>query len=429
MSNLFPVRALLLLLAPAWLLSLSCSTSVVVPPVEKIFPAASKPPRAAEPVKSVDFNLDGTLSMQGFARPSDGRFSQLLQDLDLSFSALWRPDQISYHRFGSIVEPVSQRPFYVAASNEGFFKSTKEYATTRIDKVFRASDPGRLTVVMTDLFEQDLDISSIQQSLRASQFPGRSSLAIWQWRMPFSGPIFDFDFRVREGRTYTGERYLYLLALGPKESLEKLRGSIDHTVSIGKPNYLLLPNDPAKNSADWLPVAQTANTALKTRHPGDAESAPYSVYRVSRGCSTAELTARPQLSSAAPGGNYQAELLALANNNGKWTSRRLADPDISSTLDRSGHDAVKIRVSCQAVTGSGIALLRVRRVGTGDDIVLPPWVAASSASSMQFNNALKQNQPDWGSKTLNLSPLVRGLANTATDQTTMAIAYIYFVAN
>jgi hypothetical protein len=427
MSNLFPIRALSIL-APVWLFSLGCTTSVVVPPVEKILPAASRPPHTAEASKAVDLNLDGTLSMQGFARPSDGRFSQLLQDLDLSFSALWRPDQISYHRFGSIIEAIPQRPFYVAASSEGFFKGSKEYATTRIDKVFRASEPGHLTVVMTDLFEQDLDISSIQQSLRASHFPERSSLAIWQWRMPFSGPIFDFDFRVREGRIYTGERYLYMLALGPKESIEKLRGSIEHNVTIGKPNYFLLPSEPVKSSADWLPIAQTANTALKTRHAGDADSVPYSVYRVSRGCSTAELTARPKL-SAAPGGAYQADLLAVANNNGKWSSRRMADPDINSTVDRSGHDSVKIKVSCQAVTGSETVLLRVRRVGTGDDIVLPPWVTASSASSMQFNDALKRKQSDWGEKTLNLAPLVRGLANTATDQTTMAIAYIYFVAN
>ncbi len=416
--------------------STSCSNLVNLPTVETILPSESGPHRVSAPSQALDFNLDGTLSMQGFARPTDGKFSQLLQDLDLSFSALWKPDQITYQRFGSIIEPVAQRPFYVAASTVNFFKGTKEYATTRIDKVFRASKLGHLSIVMTDLFEQDLDISSIQQSLKASSFPERSSLAIWQWSMPFSGSIFDFDFRVHEGRNYTGNRYLYMLALGSAESIEKLRAAVDRNVTVGKQRLLLLSDQPAKSADGWFAVTQIRNAALKSRSNSDATSMPYSVYRVSRGCSTAELTARPQLAPAFEGspelskaGTYSASLRALTNDKGSWSSRGLADPEVHSTMDGSGHELLKIEVKCPDIVSSNLALLRVRRVGTGNDLVLPPWIASSSATSMDFNKDVRQNQSNWGQKTLNLLPFVRGLASTATDRSAIAVAYIYLVAN
>ncbi len=402
--------------------------------MEKILPAATKPQAVSEASQEVAFNLDGTLSMQGFARAGDGRFSQLLQDLDLSLTSVWKPDRINYYRFGSIIEPVAQRPFYVAASNENFFKATRNYAATRIDNVFRASKPGRLTLIMTDLFEQDLDIGSIQQALKAASFPNRSSLAIWQWNMPFRGAIFDFDFRVHQGREYSGSRYLYMLALGAKDSIEQLRASIDRNVTAGKPNFLLLSDQPVKAGPDWLKVTQTKNVALKSRSLAAGNAVPYSVYRLSRGCATASLTARPQLTPSADGspslanpGSYSAALYAVAANNGKWSSRALPDPGIRSTAERSGVGLITIDLTCADVTASPLTLLRVSRVGTGNDLLLPPWVAASSSSSMDFNNAVKRKEPGWGQKTLNLLPFVRGLASAATEQNPLAIAYIYLV--
>ncbi len=419
-----------------FLFSAACTSPVSAPPVEKVFSTASIAHQAPEPSLGLDFNFDGTLSMQGFVRPKDGRFSQLLQDLDLSFASLWKPDQITYRRFGSIIEPIAQRPFYAAASSESFFKKTKDYATTRIDKVFQTSKPGRLNLVMTDLFEQNLDISSIQQALKAASFPQRSSLAIWQWNMPFDGPIFDFDIRLHQGREYVGNRYVYLLALGANDSIEKLRLAMDRTITVGKPNLLLLSDQPVKAGPGWLAVTQTQNAALKSRSATVAGSVPYSVYRISRGCTTASLTAHPELTPStvgAPGlvspGTYADSFYALSAGKGSWSPRPLTEPELRSTSDRSGRELVRVDVRCADVAASQLTLLRISRPGSGNDLILPPWVAASSSNSMEFNNILAQKQPGWGQKTLNLLPFIKGLASTAIEQSTLAIAYIYLVAN
>jgi hypothetical protein len=66
-------------------------------------------------------------------------------------------------------------------------------------------------------------------------------------------------------------------------------------------------------------------------------------------------------------------------------------------------------------------------VGTPEDIVLPKWVQKSSANVIDFNEGFQNHQALWGDKTLNLSPLVRGLANSAVNGTVIAAAYFYFV--
>jgi hypothetical protein len=415
-------------------------TSVAVPSVEKILPVETHATTASSTDQQVDFNLDGTLSMQGFSRPKDEKFAQLLQDLDSALSSTWRSSHIRYHRFGSIIEDIHQQPFYVAASQENFYQRGKDYAATRIDNVFRQSKPGALTIVMTDLFEKDLNIASIQEALRSAAFPQSASLAIWQWEMPFSGPIFDFDFKTSEGRTYTGSRPLYLLALGPEKSLELLRNSIVNTVSVGHPQYLLITGNLASNPQDWLTVTQAQDIGLRQRVPGTGQSPPYAVYRPSSGCSTAGFTATSRLipvtDTVVPAftphdGAYEADLFSVMGATGKWSSRQLNDAAAASVRPApSGTgELLTVRMQCSTLDSASINLLRLRRVGTPEDIVLPRWVQSSSANVVDFNAALQKHDPMWGDKTLNLSPLVRGLANVAVTGTPIAAAYLYFVKN
>ena len=193
-----------------------------VPPIEQLFPPqTSAGTEKLNPNQPVNVYLDGTLSMRGFARPADGKFGQLLQELDLSLSSLGSRDRVRYHRFGSVIEDISQRPFYVAASQGSFFQGTSKYAATRIDTVFRNSPANGLTIVLSDLFEQDLDIASVQEALKSAGFPAKASLGLWQWEMPFDGQIYDFELKASGGHSYTGPRPLYMLALGPEEFLRK----------------------------------------------------------------------------------------------------------------------------------------------------------------------------------------------------------------
>lgn len=412
--------------------------SVEPPPIDKVLPVETRSPGPPPSEQQVDFNLDGTLSMQGFSRPKDEKFAQLLQDLDGALSSTWRSSNIHYRRFGSIIEDIHQQPFYVAASQESFYQSGKDYAATRIDNVFRKSTRGALTIVMTDLFEKDLNIAAIQDALRSASFPQDASLAIWQWEMPFSGAIFDFDFRTSAGHLYSGPRPLYMLALGPEKSLELLRNSIVNTVSVGQPRFLLITGYIASNPQDWLTVTQGQDVGLRQRVPGSGQSPPYAIYRPSSGCSTAGFTADSKLipikNTIVPAltphdDSYQTDLFSVSGANGKWSGRKLNDAVTAGVrpAKAGGGALLNVRMPCSTLNSSSINLLRIRRVGTPEDIVLPEWVQKSSANMMDFNAAFQEHQRFWGDKTLNLSPLVRGLANAAVNGTAIATAYFYFV--
>ncbi len=419
----------------AYLVLTGCAGAPVrVPPIEQLFPGESAPSDVSLSDQTVNFHLDGTLSMRGFSHPKDGRFAQFLQDLDLALSSNWARDRIRYYRFGSVIEEIRARPFYVSASQEGFFQSTKAYASTRIDNVFRKSDPKNLTIVMTDLFENDLDIGSIEESLRAAAFPAHSSLAIFQWEMPFSGAIYDFDFRSGQGREYAGPRPIYLLALGPEKSLNTLQRAINGAVTTGKAKFLLLSNNLAANEGQWLRVTQTQHAGLVRSSPGDRQSAAYAVYRPSNGCNSAGLSFASQLSPINGGvipkflphsGSYQADLFSVDQASSKWSTKPAGSPQVQ--LGKGA--ALNVQVDCATLTSLPVHLLRVRRIGKSEDVDLPEWVQTSNANSMEFNAALQRHEPAWGDKTLNLVPLVRGLANTAVDGTTIASAYFYFVKN
>jgi hypothetical protein len=164
------------------------------------------------------------------------------------------------------------------------------------------------------------------------------------------------------------------------------------------------------------------------RSAGDTNSIPYSVYRASSGCNTAVLTAQAHIlpvtengvtpDFASHAGSYRSELFSVSGT----SAQPLAKPPIEAN-----GQTVKLRLDCAAIANSPVDLVRVQRIGTVDDVVLPAWVNNSSATSAEFTARFEKHQPNWGDRTLNLAPLVRGLANAAVDGRVIASAYFYFV--
>ncbi len=401
-----------------------------VPSIEQLFPPqTSASTGKSDPNQPVNVYLDGTLSMRGFAQPADGKFGQLLQELDLSLSSLGSRDRIHYHRFGSIIENVAQRPFYVAASQQSFFQGTVKYATTRIDTVFHNSPANGLTVVLSDLFEQNLDIAAVQEALRGAGFPEKASLGIWQWEMPFDGQIYDFELKSSGGRSYTGPRPLYMLALGPEEFLRKWQESMARTLSVGAANFLLLSRNLSSNPYSWFTVTQTQRTALLRTSSGNA-GIPYAEYRVPSGCASVEIDGQTHLTptpnTAVPdfkphSSAYSADLFSITQNGTKSSAHPLSQ----AAVRESSPAKLSIVVPCSTFPNNGLYLLRIQRMGGVEDLSFPPWITSANVNTAQLNNLMKQHAPKWGDKTINLLPLVRELAVAAINGATVGTSYFF----
>jgi hypothetical protein len=207
---------------------------------------------------------------------------------------------------------------------------------------------------------------------------------------------------------------------------------------VGQPQFLLITGNLALNPQEWLSVTQTQDIGLRQRVPSTGQSLPYAVYRPSNGCSTAGFTANAKLipvtSTIVPAfkpqdGSFETDLFSVTGTNGKWSGRKLNNGAVASVKpsQTAGEALLGVHMACTTLATSSINLLRIRRVGTPEDIVLPKWVQKSSANVMDFNEGFQNHQALWGDKTLNLSPLVRGLANSAVNGTVIAAAYFYFV--
>ena len=401
-----------------------------VPSIEQLFPSQTSAGNGkSDPNQPVNVYLDGTLSMRGFARPTDGKFGQLLQELDLSLSSLGARDRVHYHRFGSVIEDIPQRPFYVAASQQSFFQGTVKYATTRIDTVFRNSPANGLTVVLSDLFEQDLDIAAVQEALKSAGFPAGASLGMWQWEMPFDGQIYDFELKASGGHAYTGARPLYMLALGPEEFLRKWQESMARTLSAGASNFLLLGRNLATNPYSWFTVTQTQRTALLRTSSGDAVI-PYAEYRVPSGCASIEIDGQAHLTPApntivpeltAHSSAYHADLFSITQNGTKPSAHTLSQ----AAVRESSPARLSVVVPCSLFPHSGLYLLRIQRTGGIDDLRFPPWITSANVNTAQLGNLMKQHAPNWGDKTINLLPLVRELAVATVDGATIGTSYFF----
>ena len=422
----------------ALLLTSSVNLAAQYPPVKEVLPQDFDKP-AVPTCDQLDFNLDGTLSMRGYAHAAGGKFAQLLQDLDLAFSRLWSEQQVQYFRFGGNTFDPIVRPVYVAASRGDFYKGGKQYERTEIENVFRKSAPHHLKIVMTDLFEQDLNIESIKQSLSVAGFPGTNTLAVWQWQLPFEGTIYDYDFRTTGGRPYKGQRFLYMLAIGPPNTLSQLNAAVQRTVTIGKANYLLLGREALTQNSDWLRLATYNNVALKSHASADGDVP--AAYRLARGCDNAGLTLDVQLhapentaTTISFPGNYGGSLFKVWKDKTRWQAGEIEGPSLGvrhgGKGDKNAHEAfLNVKLSCGEVDGAGVTLLRISRVGADDDIELPAWVDNSSSTNAQFNDPANLQRANWGERTLNLKPFLREVATAALKGTVMATAYFYVVGN
>src|ERR1039457_1709807 len=106
-----------------------------LPAIDRLFPDET-PRLQSDKADSTVVDIDGTLSMQGFARPASGKYGDLLQTLDRTLNNAYSGQKITYRRFGSRAEDLkNSEPVYVAASRPDFYKGTAEYATTRTDVV------------------------------------------------------------------------------------------------------------------------------------------------------------------------------------------------------------------------------------------------------------------------------------------------------
>jgi hypothetical protein len=193
----------------------------------------------------INLFLDASQSMQGFLAPgSENRYLPLLEQLEsLAGNGAWRNGKTKWWRFGENVVEVLPKDRLLFRS-AAFYTETK----TNIEKIFDISQPGDLTVIVTDLFQSRADVALLSGHLDAKYLAGMRqakdhespattpAVAVLGIETRFNGRVSElYDTNgVERSVPHTGTLPYYVLILGNLPDVERYLQRIDaHFPDLG----------------------------------------------------------------------------------------------------------------------------------------------------------------------------------------------------
>jgi hypothetical protein len=179
----------------------------------------SQPPKISKSIR-VDVFLDGTSSMKGFIVPGiASRYQQVLPLLESVVGRGWPGAQIQFYRFGTIIEDLPDRK-YLDSQKPQFYVDNRVSRETLIQNVIDRAATNNLTIIVTDLFQTDVDVNLITSKIKEKYLANGFAVGVLALRSEFSGEIFDvgpnnyhFTYNSDSANTSTF-RPFYVLALG-----------------------------------------------------------------------------------------------------------------------------------------------------------------------------------------------------------------------
>ena len=190
--------------------------------------------------------FDATLSMQGFVVPGSTRYTEICQYLESVITSGWNDGTASFFRFGEEVEKIN-RDTYLTVGQPEFYEDESIYRETFIEKVINDEAQNveseeanispevptedtvveealsnsvrisHLTVIVTDLFQDNSDINILVAQLKEKFIKKNLEVGLLGLRSQFDGVVYDTRSEPIPHRSTTDPesyRPFYLLVLG-----------------------------------------------------------------------------------------------------------------------------------------------------------------------------------------------------------------------
>jgi len=170
---------------------------------------------------SIDIYVDATTSMEGFAVNNSSRYSQFLDQLEASGMSAWKKADIKFFKFGQIIKPIDRTQFLSAKNNLDFYREPGIFKNTYIDSVVKNTDSKRLSVLITDLFQNEGDVNTMVEKIKEKCFANNIAVGILGIKTDFKGTVYDVPGRPSYPLT-TNERPFYAIVFGNNDNLESL---------------------------------------------------------------------------------------------------------------------------------------------------------------------------------------------------------------
>lgn len=172
----------------------------------------------------VDVYLDATLSMKGFTESdSFSYYQQTIPLLESSVINTLKGEKVFY-KFGNKAEVIKDRDFLISQKPE-FYADADFNTKTLIENVLENSNPQNLTIIVTDLFQNNADVNQLSEKIKSKFINANLAVGIFGIKSQFSGTVYDvgsgnytFPYKTADEATY---RPFYILAFGSYSNIAR----------------------------------------------------------------------------------------------------------------------------------------------------------------------------------------------------------------
>ncbi|MEZ5308095.1 MAG: hypothetical protein R2684_13195 [Pyrinomonadaceae bacterium] len=394
----------------------------------------------------VDVFIDATPSMQGFVVPGPSTvFGQTLTLLESATISGTASSKINFFKFGSTITPLPNRQ-HLEALKPRFYGGSSG-TKTLIEKVIAEADPEHLTLIVTDLFQDNADVNQLSEKIKAKFITNNLAIGFLGLKSQFDGTIYDVgpaNLTIKYTNRSETETYrpFYIVAFGPHADISAYFESLDKAGFAGFPerNTLIMSKHIVQRTADLSQskviaangLSEVTGVIVKSGRIGSR----FKEFKV-KNSQSADLTTQIPISRTPYSLEYSEEFdvqhsmqecsktsdgtkssfqpLSTSGLLTKALVRSMADGELKVSLTLNPRSIKKDTTTCMRV------ILKPSK------FVLPKWVNAWNMTANEVPGSSDQGEID-GSKTYNLGLFLSTLwsATNEVHQPKIADLQFYF---
>lgn len=422
---------------------------------KKRSPPPEESPEGLKPVSEalrVDLFFDATLSMKGFvSTQATSVYQQVVPLLERGVIEGWNGGQAAFHKFGDDIAPLPGRD-YLGAVRPSFYGDSKYNTKTFIERVIDRAQPEHLTVIVSDLFQDNADVNQLSDRLKQKFIANDLAVGVYAIRSQFAGQVYDvgpdnYTFGHTSGEKAQTYRPFYLLAFGSHADIAHyfevlaaggLGGSPESHALIFSRHLAAAPASFAEaklKTADRLSEVSVSNL-LSRPYKGDRVKA----FKLSGGKPEAKLGLELRYNSAlkdalAHGGELTPEVTA-------WKAEEAGGAELALVENRQAQGAfqvsarllpeqppfetIDLRAVLKAAELPGAGVYRYRARLRPSRYALPEWVGRWNMRDDEIKGWHARPQEFDGGKTYNLENFLGTLQGAVLSTTPPVVCDVYF---
>ncbi len=230
----------------------------------------------AAPPKSdridIDVYVDATTSMEGFTAGEGSAYGQFLDQLEASALSAWKSANPRFYKFGQVIKPIDRSHFLLAKTSPGFYREKGVFANTYIDSVVNRTDPNNLSVLVTDLFQDEGDVNMMVESIKTKCFAKGVMVGVLGVKSAFKGTVYDVPAYPQGYPLDSPERPFYAVIFGNPYNMELLFEALKTRPFVRENQFLLFSGQVIRG----FDVKLTKATGSRvTRLGGETGASPY----------------------------------------------------------------------------------------------------------------------------------------------------------